>query len=96
MRTIGFIGGGRITRILLQGFKNANISFEKISVYETNVVVLDALKSGYPQIDPSSPDAQQLHFPVSCTGGHLTLPKEQYTQQSPALGFNICPQFVHS
>ena len=57
MKTIGFIGGGRITRILLQGLKNANISFEKISVYETNEMVLDALKSDYPQIDPSGTDA---------------------------------------
>jgi len=56
MKTIGFMGGGRITRILLQGFKNANISFEKISVYETNEEVLNALKSDYPQIDPSVTD----------------------------------------
>ena len=57
MKTIGFIGGGRITRILLQGFKNAHISFEKISVYETNEIVLNGLKSDYPQIDPSASDA---------------------------------------
>jgi pyrroline-5-carboxylate reductase len=59
MKTIGFIGGGRITRILLQGFKNANISFEKISVYETNEMVLNALKSDYPQIEPSGTDASK-------------------------------------
>jgi len=59
MKTIGFIGGGRITRILLQGFKNANISFEKISVYETNEIVLHALKADYPQIDPSGTDASK-------------------------------------
>ncbi len=59
MKTIGFIGGGRITRILLQGFKNANISFEKISVYETNEIVLNALKADYPQIDPSGTDASK-------------------------------------
>ena len=57
MKTIGFIGGGRITRILLQGFQNANISFERISVYETNENVLNALKADYPQIDPSGTDA---------------------------------------
>ena len=57
MKTIGFIGGGRITRILLQGFKNANISFERIYVYEPNEVVLKALKEDYPQIDPSGTDA---------------------------------------
>jgi pyrroline-5-carboxylate reductase len=56
MKTLGFIGGGRITRILLNGFKNANVSFEKIFVYETNETVLTALKADYPQIQTSSID----------------------------------------
>jgi pyrroline-5-carboxylate reductase len=56
MNTLGFIGGGRITRILLNGFKNANVSFEKISVYETTETVLNALKVDFPKIDVSSTD----------------------------------------
>jgi len=59
MKTIGFIGGGRVTRILLQGLKNAHISFEKIHVYETNEMILSALKSDYPQIEPSGTDASK-------------------------------------
>ena len=51
MKTIGFIGGGRITRILLQGFKTANVSFEKIRVFETNEMVLNSLKADYPHIE---------------------------------------------
>ena len=57
MKTIGFIGGGRITRILLQGFKTANVSFEKICVFETNEMVLNALKADYPQIESTSTDS---------------------------------------
>ncbi len=57
MKTLGFIGGGRITRILLNGFKNANVSFEKIYVYETNETVLGALKADYPKIETSSTDS---------------------------------------
>jgi pyrroline-5-carboxylate reductase len=57
MKTLGFIGGGRITRILLNGFKNASVSFEKISVYETNETVLNALKADYPQIVTSCTDS---------------------------------------
>ena len=57
MKTLGFIGGGRITRILLNGFKNANVSFEKIYVYETNETVLSALKADFPKIDASSTDS---------------------------------------
>ena len=29
-------------------------------------------------------------------GGHFTSPYEQYTQQSPGLGFNSAPQFRQS
>jgi pyrroline-5-carboxylate reductase len=57
MKTLGFIGGGRITRILLNGFKNANVSFEEILVYETNETVLGAIKADYPQIETSSTDS---------------------------------------
>ena len=74
MKTLGFIGGGRITRILLNGFKNAGVSFGKISVYETNETVLNTLKNEFPQIgtsvaDPSTAAAADwvfiaLHPPV--------------------------------
>jgi pyrroline-5-carboxylate reductase len=56
MKTLGFIGGGRITRILLNGLKNANVLFEKIYVCETNETVLSALKSDYPEIETSGTD----------------------------------------
>jgi pyrroline-5-carboxylate reductase len=59
MKTVGFIGGGRITRILLNGFKNASVSFRKISVYETNETVLNALKADYPQIETSGTDSSK-------------------------------------
>ena len=58
-KSLGFIGGGRITRILLNGFKNANVSFEKISVYETNETVLNALKADYPQTETSGNDSSK-------------------------------------
>src|SRR3546814_20262279 len=31
-----------------------------------------------------------------CTGGHLTVPYEQYTQQSPGIGWKIAWQAAHS
>ena len=39
-QSIGFIGGGRVTRILLQAFKNKNAKFSKIVVTDTNPDVL--------------------------------------------------------
>ncbi|HBC77004.1 MAG TPA: hypothetical protein DEO60_00280 [Bacteroidales bacterium] len=59
MKTVGFIGGGRITRILLNGFKNANVSFGKTFVYETNETVINALKKDYPQIESSGTDSSK-------------------------------------
>ena len=50
MRNIGFIGGGRITRIFLQGFKNANIKLDSILAYDINVETLSNLKSKFPDI----------------------------------------------
>jgi pyrroline-5-carboxylate reductase len=59
MKTLGFIGGGRITRILLSGLKNANVSFGNIHVYETNETVLNALKTDFPQIESSGTDSSK-------------------------------------
>ena len=56
MKTIGFIGGGRITKIILQAFKNAEISFEKVSVFDTNNEVLLKLKSKFPSIQITTDD----------------------------------------
>ena len=71
-QSIGFIGGGRVTRILLQSFKNKNAKFSKIVVTDTNKEVADNLKNIFPeiQIENSSVIASQdivfisLHPPV--------------------------------
>jgi pyrroline-5-carboxylate reductase len=46
--SIGFIGGGRITRILLQAFRNKNLKFREIVVTDPNPEALEKLKSCYP------------------------------------------------
>jgi len=56
MKTIGFIGGGRITRIFLQAFKNAEISFEKVTVFDTNSEVLSHLQKKFPAIHATTDD----------------------------------------
>ena len=71
-QSIGFIGGGRVTRILLQAFKNKNAQFSNIVVTDTNREVADNLKKVYPeiQIENSSVAASQdvvfisLHPPM--------------------------------
>ena len=48
--SLGFIGGGRITRIFLQAFANKNVGFQSVVVFDTNAEVLYALKQQFPQI----------------------------------------------
>jgi len=48
--SLGFIGGGRITKIILQAFQNNGITFEKVVVTDTNQDTLNALKSHFPKI----------------------------------------------
>ncbi len=48
--SIGFIGGGRITRIFLQGFFNKSALPENIKVFEPNDEVIKKLKSDFPGI----------------------------------------------
>src|SRR4030043_1678944 len=52
-KSIGFIGGGRITKIFLQAFKNKNIGFKKIVVFDTNSETTGKLKQLFPQIEIS-------------------------------------------
>lgn len=49
-KTLGFIGGGRITRILLQAFKNENLSFDSIVVYDLNPEIVANLQKQFPTI----------------------------------------------
>jgi pyrroline-5-carboxylate reductase len=71
-KSIGFIGGGRVTKILLQAFKNKNAQFSKIVVADTNPEVSTNLKKTFPdiQIENSVVAASQdivfisLHPPV--------------------------------
>jgi pyrroline-5-carboxylate reductase len=52
-KSLGFIGGGRITKILLQAFKNKNIDFKRIVVFDTNTEITGKLQKLFPQIEVS-------------------------------------------
>ncbi|MFH0842975.1 MAG: NAD(P)-binding domain-containing protein [Bacteroidota bacterium] len=55
--SIGFIGGGRVTKILLQGFKNRKVEFGRVVVTDTNPDVLAGLKVQFPEIESLDPKA---------------------------------------
>ena len=71
-KSIGIIGAGRVTKILLQAFKNKNALFSKIIVADTNPDVSGNLKKSFPdiQVDNVTVAASQdivfisLHPPV--------------------------------
>ena len=72
-KSLGFIGGGRITGIFLQAFVNKKAIFDSISVFDTNTETLRALKQKFPFIQTltSASEAAQkdivflaLHPPV--------------------------------
>jgi len=45
--SLGFIGGGRITKIFLQAFANMNVKSQSVIVFDTNTEVLNALKAQF-------------------------------------------------
>ncbi len=47
-KSIGFIGGGRITRIFLQGLSNNNALPETVHVFEPNGETLEVLQADFP------------------------------------------------
>ncbi|MBT3207253.1 MAG: NAD(P)-binding domain-containing protein [Bacteroidetes bacterium] len=53
-KSIGFIGGGRITKILLQGFKNQNVKFNSVMVCDINDKTLIELKKNFPFIETTT------------------------------------------
>jgi pyrroline-5-carboxylate reductase len=64
-QSIGFIGGGRITRILLQAFRNKNVRFRDIVVTDPNTEALQKLKTCYPTYkiaDPATAASQDIVF----------------------------------
>jgi len=52
--SVGFIGAGRVTKILLQGFKNKIVNFGKIIVADTSSEVLASLKKQFPEVEVSN------------------------------------------
>ena len=53
-KSLGFIGGGRITKIFLQAFANKKVELNSVVVFDTNADVLAALKAQFPFIETGS------------------------------------------
>jgi len=49
-KSLGFIGSGRVTRIILEGFKRKNLLFKEIITSDINPDALNGLKEKFPSI----------------------------------------------
>jgi len=56
IQSLGFIGGGRITRIFLVAFKKAGVAIGQVRVFDPQESVLAALKNQFPEIVASATD----------------------------------------
>lgn len=74
--TIGFIGGGRITKIFLQGFRNAGLKFESVKVFEPNADTLENLATVFPQIEKSETAAAAADQQIVFLAVHLPVMME--------------------
>lgn len=61
-KSIGFIGGGRITKIFLKAFKNSKLEFDEIVVFDPNTQTMNNLNKTFPEITPES----SLELPAKC------------------------------
>jgi pyrroline-5-carboxylate reductase len=66
-KSLGFIGGGRITRIFLQGFENKSVKFESVKVFDPNLETQNELQNSFPQIEKAenaqaAANGQQIIF----------------------------------
>jgi pyrroline-5-carboxylate reductase len=76
IKSIGFIGGGRVTKIILGGFQKAGSISKNIVVSDSNIDVLNSLKEKYTKISITQDNKQAamqdivfvaLHPPVMST-----------------------------
>ncbi len=66
-KSIGFIGGGRITRLMIEGFTRGEVSFREVIVSDLENTNLDILRKNFPEVrlagqDNSKPAQADLIF----------------------------------
>jgi len=66
-RSIGFIGGGRVTRILLGGLERAGARPAACVVCDTDSTVLDALRRRFPRSARRPRTAPSRRARISCS-----------------------------
>ena len=97
--SLGFIGGGRITRIFLQAFANKKVEFKSVVVFDTNADVLVALKKQFPYIVVAETPEQAAQQPTVFIALHPpmiteTLGQIAETVSAYALVISLAPKIT--
>ena len=64
IKSLGFIGGGRITRIFLQAFENKKASWDDVVVYDTDEETASKLKQQFPDVTIAKTSAEAAQCDV--------------------------------
>lgn len=84
-KSIGFIGGGRIARVMLAGWQRANALPANITVYDPAPAALDALKAAFPSIKVTANLASAAACDVVLLATHPPVMADTLKAIAPAL-----------
>jgi len=91
VRSIGFLGGGRVTRILLQAFANKNLSFDCIKVFDKDPDKLQKIAS----LCPSSHAAESAsEVASSCRMVFLALHPQDLLTALQEISSDVSPDTI--
>ena len=98
-KSVGFIGGGRITRIFLEGWKRANALPAKIVVSDCNPEALAKLKARLPTVETAAASNSAASQDIVFLAVHPPVMVEVATGiksslQSGALVVSLAPKFT--
>jgi pyrroline-5-carboxylate reductase len=96
---LGFIGGGRITKIFLQAFANKKVEFNSIVVFDNNADVVVALRKQFPDIVVAKTLEQAAQQPTVFIALHPPMIMESLGQiaetvSSDALVISLAPKIT--
>lgn len=89
MKKISFIGGGRITRILLQALENAAVTTSEITIFDINENALIALKNKFPQIHTTLNIEETTNAELVIMAVHPPAVMETLEKIKPGLNKNV-------
>lgn len=83
--SLGFIGGGRITRIFLQAFQNKKVSFDRVVVFDTNKEMIERLQVNFTAVEKAESISEAARQSVVFIALHPPIIMEMLDQINDAV-----------